>query len=159
MTGGLDASVVVGEALDGAVVGAVVVATVVVLVVGGSLAGVVAVVVGVVVPGVVAVPVGVVLVVLVCVGASDAVVVEVPVDGVELVDGSVASAAPVSGPPSPTAVNPPPASAEMIARRTLKGTSALDRAPPTPDMLGSCSSLCGPVFRNRAGRRTRQTPP
>lgn len=149
-TGSLDASVVVGP-LDGAAVGAVVVVVVVVLV--GSLAGVVAGVVGVVVvvPGVVAVPVGMVLVVVVCVGASDAGVVDVPEDGVVPVDGSVASAVTASGPPNPTAVNPPPASTETIARRTPKGTSVLERAPFTPDMLGPCSSLCGPVVAVEQG--------
>jgi hypothetical protein len=108
-------------------------------------AGVVAVVVGVIVPGFVVVPVGVVLVVVVCVGASEAGAVEVPDAGEEPVDGSAASAAPPSGPPSPTAVKPPPASAEMIARRVH------ERAPFTPDMLDPCSSLCGPVVAVEQG--------
>ncbi len=90
--------------------------------------------------GVVVVPVGVVgvpalvLVVVVWVGASGAGVVEVPDGGSRPVGGSAASAPPDSGPPSPMAVNPPPASAERITRR------AAERAPFTPDMLGPCSS-------------------
>jgi pyruvate/2-oxoglutarate dehydrogenase complex dihydrolipoamide acyltransferase (E2) component len=125
----------------GALAGAVVVDVLgaVVLVAGAPLAGAVAVGVLVVVAGVVVVPVGAVLVVVVCVGASDAGVVDVPDGGADPLDGSAAKAPPTSGPPSPAAVNPPPASAETNARRTQK------RAPFTPDMLGPCSSLFGPV--------------
>jgi hypothetical protein len=175
VTGDFDASVVVG-ALAGAVV-------VEVLVAGGSLAGVlvvgVGVVVGVVVPDVVVVPVGVVLVVVVCVGVSEAGVVEVPDGGEELGEGSLASAPPVKGPPSPTAVMPPPASTETITRRTLKGApcradrssalkgtphrgrqaGALERAPFTSDMLGPCSSLCGPVVAVEQSAARGRRPP
>jgi hypothetical protein len=92
--------------------------------------------------GVVVVPVlvvvGVVAVVVVCVGAEEAGVVVVPGDGAPV--GSAASAPPGIGPLKPTAVRPPPASADRITRRTLKGTGVLNRAPLTPDILGPYSS-------------------
>jgi hypothetical protein len=127
--------------LVGAVVGVVTVGVVVVVVLaGGSLTGVVVVAGG----GVcVVVPVGVVLVVVVCVGASGAgvVVVEVSVEVAGSVGVSAASAAPDSGPPRPTTVNPPPASAERIARRVH------ERASFTPDIFGPCSSCFVPWSR------------
>jgi pyruvate/2-oxoglutarate dehydrogenase complex dihydrolipoamide acyltransferase (E2) component len=102
----------------------------------------------VVVPGAVAVPVGVVLVVVVCAGASGAGVVELPDGGAEPVDASAASAAPDSGPPN--TVNPPPASAETIARRAQKRTLF------TPDMLDPCSSWFRPVVALEQSTRTRR---
>jgi hypothetical protein len=80
------------------------------------------------------------VVVVVVVGAEDAGVEVVPAGGVLPLDGSAASAPLGIGPPNPAAVKPPPASAERITRRTLKGTGTLKRAAFTSDMLGPCSS-------------------
>jgi hypothetical protein len=130
------------------VVAAGVVAVVVVLA-GGSLTGVVVVTRG----GVVVVSVGVVLVVVVCVVVSGADVVEVPVVETGSVGGSLARAAPESGPPSPIAVNPPPASTETIARRAHR------RASLTPDMLDPYSSWFRPLIALEQGARNPRTPP
>jgi hypothetical protein len=82
--------------------------------------------------GVVAVPVDVVVVdvVVVCVGAADPVVVGVPAGGVTA-GVSAAKAPPVSGPPIPAAVNPPPARAARITRRVRPRASLMRAAPHT----------------------------
>ena len=115
---------------------------VVVVLAGGSLTGVVVVAAG----GGVVVSVGVVLVVVVCVGVSAPTSSRFPWWSAGSVGGSLARAAPESGPPSPIAVNPPPASAEMIARRARR------RASLTPDMLGPYSSWFRPMIALGAGR-------
>ncbi|HXC24067.1 MAG TPA: hypothetical protein VNU28_05735 [Solirubrobacteraceae bacterium] len=102
-------------------------------VLGGGLTGV-----GVVlVPVLVGVGVGVVAVVLVWVGAGGAGVVVVPDGGAGPIGGSAASAPPDNGPLSPTAVSPPPASAERSARRALSGTGNLKGAPHRGDSAGN----------------------
>jgi hypothetical protein len=83
---------------------------------------------------VVAVDVVEVDVVVVCVGAADPVVVGVPAGGVT-VGASAAKAPPVSGPPIPAAVSPPPASAVRIARRVRPRASLMRAA------LGTCGYL------------------
>jgi hypothetical protein len=112
-----------------------------VVVLGGVLTGVV-VVLGAALVGVVS---GVVAVVLVWVGADGAGVVVVPVGGAPPLGGSAASAPPDNGPFSPTAVSPPPASAERITRRTFRGTGRLKGASSMPDMLGPCSFVSRPM--------------
>jgi hypothetical protein len=101
---------------DGGDAGVVLVGVVVwVGVLGGGLTGVVV----VLVPVLVVVVVGVVGVVPVCVGAGGAGVLVVPDGGAEPVGSSAASAPPDNGPLNPSAVSPPPASAERITRRSL----------------------------------------
>src|SRR5580693_7673370 len=96
-----------------------------------------------------------VLVVVVCAGVSGAgvVVVEVSVEVVGSLVASAARATPVSGPPSPTTVKPPPASTETTARR------ARERVPFTSDIPSPCSSCLRPMVAYGQGIGSRQRPP